>query len=351
MPLYLTSAIVDQEADGPTIRSPYSGDPRIGSLLIGPENVAGKALIWLPESVVDARLDKLADAVVERPTPATRNRLGNALGITLVNTQTIAELFAQVLMDHGRDDGTRWRGIRGFPSKARGQWEIWLGELGVIWAQKAPPTPSTKRLTESWPTDGTTFTSGQDNAWAVITGAPEVSGGKLINPAGADPANCVSCTDLLDTANQRHRAEYTMVDSSGVNPMAVIVRGQGQTNNNHYRFQVQRRTGAHQHLLRKRVASVNTDFYSDTADPGGSGVVLIEVDGSTVRGSSANVNTTPQTDASPSLTLNRRGECFVQGDLAGDQTLDNHIIEDVTAMLLLVSKDMAAPVDLKDMRG
>lgn len=318
-------------------RSPYGGDPRIGWIDCGPVprsigTLAGFGLLYLPTPVVDARLTKIADTATERPSTSTLNQLGNAIGITFARRVSIADAIAEILMDHGKTDGTRWRGIRGQPSKARSAHEIWLGELGRIWFEAVPPTPSTQSYTETWPTNGTTIATGQDHPWTVVRGTPTIASQKFTNAVSSDDAAALN--SLLDTASQRHTADFTLqATPTGLALVTIKVRDQGQDNNNHYRAQAFRNTGpVYQRLLRKRVAGTNTNFYSDTTDPGTSGVLEVTMDGSTVT-MTIGAFFTSQTDASPSLTSNRQGACDVQGVVVGDATLDNNVIADIVTFI------------------
>jgi hypothetical protein len=334
MPLYLGPIVTRIESDGPTYAPPYGpgDDPRIGAILFGPpQSDAGKSLLWLPDPVSDPTLDLIGDSDKERPTVTTRDRVANAMGVNLKDQPSLAHVVAELLMDHGRTDGRGHIGIRDWPSIGRLRHEVWLGELGCIWFSAIPRPPSTASFTETWPSDGA-ITSGQDHTWAVTEGTPVVASNKYTNTGATGNSGSGSCTSsLFDTANQLHQADWTAIDAAVI--WSIKCRDQGDSNNNDYRVQGRHQTGAHQRLLRKRVAGSNTDFFSDTNDPGASGLLKITVDGSTVTGYwGASGNSGAQTDASPSLTSNVRVAVTIgQAGATSDQTFDNNHWEDIVA--------------------
>ena len=353
------TAIVGTGTELDPFRSPYAG-VGVGWIDLGPVPrtagvaLSGVGLLYLPDAVVDARLTKIADTAVESSSTQTRNRLANALGINLTTNRTIAGLMAEILMDHGRSDGTRWRGIRGAPSKARLAHEVWLGALGRIWSEPVAPTPSTEVFTETWPSDGTTFLTTQDQPWTVIEGTPEVSGGVVRKASGAGAIG-IRCDSVLDTADQRHTATFACGLTAGTNNFFEPQVRWGDLNNRYYARGNRRSSGGpgHDRSLGKVVGASFTDIIADDGvDPGASGTIMCEVDGASCRLIVGSLDTTG-TDGSPELLTNFLGAIRI-GGAATVVTFDNHTIEDIVAsasILLFVSRDMAAPVDMQDMRG
>lgn len=329
------SPIVGTGTEADPFRSPYAGDG-VGWIDLGPVPrtagvaLAGIGLLYLPDAVADARLTKIADTAIESSSTQTRNRLANALGINLTTNKTIAALMAEILMDHGRTDGSRWRGIRGCPSKARLAHEVWLGALGRIWFEPVAPTPSTQVFTETWPSDGTTFLTTQDQPWTVVAGVPEVAGGVVRATTGAGAV--IQCDSVLDTPSQRHTATFAAGLTAGTNNF-VETQVRWSDGSNRYCARANRRSSGgpvHDRLLDKVVATVFTNIIADDGiDPGATGTIMVEVDGASCRLIVGSRDATG-TDGSPELLTNVLGAIRL-GGAATLQTLDNHTIEDIVA--------------------
>ena len=331
MPLY-SCAIVGTGAEDDPLRPPFSGeDRRIGWICLGPPgSSAGRGLLWLPTDTTDSRIRKIADLPGERPTNGIRNVLQNELGITLASPSTVslATVIAEILRDHGRTDGTRWGILQ--PSKLRQQFEIHLGELGAIWTQAAVVGPSTQSFSETWPTNGDTISTGQDQAWTELTNSVEVSSGVLRPTSTA--VTYARCDSSLDTSAQYHQFDFTLTDGVTLSNIAQpMVRFTDL--NNHYRAVARRRsTTGHERVGAKRVASTTTTIVTgDTTDPGASGTIKVTIDGSTMTIDIGAYNSSG-TDGTPELTAVLTGgvSLFSQGGV-GQATADNHTIADVVA--------------------
>lgn len=331
MPIYLGPLIWSTE-DGS--KSGFSGDQRIGWIHLGiPGTGNGFRLIYLPEVSSDQSLTLVADEARESTTGLIRTRIGNRLGITLDGrTKTMAETIAELLMNHGRGDGSRWRGIRGAPSKRRQAYEIWLGGLGRIWHEDVAPTPSTQVFEETWPTDGS-VESGQDQSWTRDTtglASLTVAGGVVL-AGGVDDFDGAVCNSTLDTPNQRHAASFTLVDSDF--HVARVCCRFADTNNN-YSFDCRRLGGTYGRSIRKRVGggAGQVIFQENTIDPGASGRMELVVDGATVTARlNGSIVLGPSTDSSPELlTTFHCGVDFYNEVSASGATLDNNLMEDMT---------------------
>lgn len=328
MPIY-RCPIIGDGSDHDAFRAPYLGDdPRIGYINLSvPNTPNGFGFLYLPADVADGRLEKLADSHDEALSTANRSRIGNAFGVTLQQV-SMRDVIAELLMDHGRNDGTRWTGIRGFPSRRRSQYEVFLGGLGMIWSQKVAPRPSSQTLTETWPTDGTTIATGQDNAWNDDDGNAEISSGvatnNTINFAG------YTCTDDLDTDDHRHYLEFQLNNGSVLIQIRVGVRWTDR--NNAYAFWLSR--NGNSQTSRKRVGGSNTQFATNSNDPGASGNAECEIDGATVTCRLGGSQIFQNTDGSPSFSgvLTCGFSIYrAAGSAQGEVTADNHTMADVVA--------------------
>lgn len=333
MPIYLCQS-VGTGARKDRLRPPFT-EPGSGWIsLVPPGATSGRGVLYLPTAQSDPRLTLLADTLDERPSVTRRRALGNALGITLEEARgtRLADALAELLMDRA-DDRVRWRGIRGWPSKARQAHEIWLGALGRVWSEAVPPSPATKTYTETWPTNSSTISSGQNQVWTEQGADVEVSGNVLRNVGSGEQTSRCRCESLLDTANQRHRATWTLADATvEANAVAVGVRWTDDINNYYLQFKAST-VGTGGRLTAKIVADVETIFSEDTTDPGTSGTMELLVDGSTVTGKQDGaIILGPTTDGSPDLTSVRTGGCLILTELLNTSgTLDTHTIADIAS--------------------
>jgi hypothetical protein len=337
MPIY-TCDVVGSGMEGDPIRSPFSGeDSRIGWInLAPPQSALGRGILYLPEPSSDRRLTKLCELPHERLPAIVRRVLQNSLGITLHSwtRRSVASLIAEVMREHGepnvdRTQRRRWGTL--LPSKARQRYEIYLGELGAIWTEYAPPRPATQTFTESWPTVSTTLSSGQDQPWTELLGDLEVVAGTKLQVASGT-LGLARCDSSLDTSNQYHQASFTLADDAANNHI-VTTNVRMSDNNNWYRTQVVRNSGGAGHFRvgEKRVAGVTTNIIANSAsDPGASGVVRVTIDGSTMTIDVGSYNASG-TDGTPQLLTNVKGGCFlqVQSGVLANASLAGHTIGDV----------------------
>lgn len=342
MPLY-ACAIVGSGAEGDPFRPPFDGDPRIGWICLGaPGTDQGMGLLYLPEATIDPRLEQIGEVPGERPPLRVRRRLQNALGITLgsKSRSPLAGLIAETMLLHGRSDGRGWGTLR--PSKVRQQFEIYLGALGAIWTARAPRAPNSQSYTETWPTNGG-ITSGQNLTWTNLVNVAEVSAGRVRNAAAASGFT-FRCESLLDTSNQVHSADFTIVEGgAGNNQIQMLARLTDA--NNFYRTTCRRSSGVgYVRDGSKRIASSNTTIVTNSAsDPGGSGAIAVQIDGSTMSitiGAYSNTGT----DGTPQNLTEFRCGCDLFGQAIGDCTLDNHTIADVVSGAAALSANLQEPV-------
>lgn len=331
MPIYLCSTVGTGTKKDP-IRPPFSDVGSGWISLLPPGSTSGKGILYLPNAQVDARLIKIAEDPTETTSSNGRLILGNALGITFDTARGLrfADIMANALMDQGNRT-SRWGGIRGFPSKQRQCHEIWLGALGRIWDEVTAPSPSTKVFNETWPTNGTTISTGQNLPWTEEFGDLEVSGGVIRATAVAIEANA-RCDAALDTGNQRHLASFTLLTPSVEGSVTGVHVREVDQDNFYSLDMVHVAGGTFERNLFKVIATVRTDLTSDATNPGSSGTQEVIADGSTVTGQmNGAIILGPLTEGTPDLTSARNGGLYItNGDgTATNATLDNHVIRDI----------------------
>ena len=121
------------------------GLPQWSSIDLSPLGVdKGLALVWLPSPAIGPSpgvIDLGDDLDALMPRQVSR-RLENALGITLDSTDRLRTIITELLILHGKTDGTRWRPLQ---ANRRGTNRILLGELVF----EAPVAVGTT-ITETW---------------------------------------------------------------------------------------------------------------------------------------------------------------------------------------------------------
>jgi hypothetical protein len=337
--LYL-GPVAGHGTDQDPFRAPYDDMPGMGAILFGPARRPAVALVWLPDPVREARLLKLADHPFDRATVGGRRRFASQMGVTFSRNRTYADLIASLLLNHGRSDGRGWRGMREAPSRRRSAYEVWLGSLGRIWYRPIMLGPCSQRFTESWPTDGTSITTGQDLTWVITDSAVHVTSGVAHPSATATYCGGVS-SSLLDTSNQRADVPYTAVEGGAFFEEAwVFLRATqtGVTNlSDFYLARIGRQSAGYDRRLRRYVGGVQTTLVNQSAsgDPGSPGTIIAELDGASVALTTGGVRATA-TDASPSHLTARQFGFYVYSDTGTtDVTVDNLIFQDIHPRFLL----------------
>lgn len=197
-------------------------------------------------------------------------------------------------------------------------------------------------LTEPWPTNSTTISSGQDNPWTEELGDQEVAAGVLGTNTGGTNCTC-SCDTSLSSANHLVRATYALA-LLHANPLraAVLARYDATITSDAptdaYAATADR-GGTGERNASKRVAGVFTSLASDATDPGASGSVEIKASGSQISAIIGGTAFQAVTDTSLTGYL----QCGVgvrrNGALAlSDATVDNVTMTDVLSSLVFDSR-------------
>lgn len=278
----------------------------------------GFGILSLAAPSSDPRLTELCETPDEALSAARRRRFGNALGLTLLGAR-FHDLLAELLLIHARTDGSRWRPL--LPT-IHLRYEIWLGGWGRIFQQ--PLIAGGSSLAETWPTNGTTISSGQDNPWTEDLGDVAVVANHL-ECVSADVNTVARCTADLTTANQRISGLCTIsAQLAGAARALVCTRKIASTVETLYTTRIVRNTAGDSRGIAKYVSSAFTGLATDTVDPGGAQIELInQVDGSSLSGTVGGAAFGPVTDTA--ITGNtqvavafRRNAIYAQGDIQID---------------------------------
>lgn len=383
MPLYLTS-ILGNGSEGNTFTVPALDQPGAGWIDLRPDPTvaAGRGILYLPVSVADARLLTLANGVDEILPRMVQTQLANAFSLTLRQTR-VDRIVAELLLDHARTDGTRWRSLR--PDRA-GFYAIWLGGLGKVWENGSPQVwadpavlaatmgyrPSrrdflkgagllvglaagilaTRRFAaaatflETWPTDSSTLSSGQDQVWNEDSNDAQVSANKLSAVTTGAIVVGRSTSAVVSTDNHIVSADLELPTRDGsIRQVGVGCRKINSTTLTYYRMMLRRRTTGDVRSLHKMVAGSATLLVQDTVDPGAGPVpTSVLANGSTILGT-ASATFGPVTDTQ--ITGNNLGAYDFNDATTPVNTLDNWQIKDLEG----VGIGLFGPVPLRTILG
>ena len=202
-----------------------------------------------------------------------------SLGI-LPEATRLRDILAELLILHGREDGTRYRPMR--PSKD-GQYTIWLG--GQRWGSFRPIRGGST-IVESFNT-ADSDTLGPDLSWTELIGDADVVSTELSIITRASSAVARADSDL---ATDDHYCEAvlsaTALGTSTYNYFGVECRKDSTTTLTNYNYRaVQTTTPLNEHRLQKFIAGTATQLgSSDAADVVAGEIVRIEADGSSISG-------------------------------------------------------------------
>ena len=298
--------------------------PGAGAIDLRPDPtvLAGRCLLGMPirQDPVGARYFGDDPRVVL--SNQIRARLGNDLGLTLAESRFDA-IALELLTDHARTDGTRWKPLR--PERTTGRWRIYLGDVLV----DLPRVAGGATITEDWNcadsaslTCDLTWTEIVGTSWGIVSNAAKISGNVTENVARADS----------DLASDDHYAQATISSfTNGASPLDgdVIARKDGTATQTFYLWQG--RIDLFVYRLFKDVAGSFTQLGSDVAEiPTAGDIIKLQCDGSTIKGYRNGTEKISATDTAivDNLRCGIRGYC---GGAAQDVVLDDWSAADLAA--------------------
>lgn len=237
----------------PAIRS---GDWSALDLRPDPADSAGRCFVAVTERPIadPSSAVYLGESTVENLPGNTRNSLANALSLTL-SARNLRDILLEVLTDHAREDGTRWRSLKPL-SQGVNAWEIRLG--GLVYA--VPRIAGGASFTDDFTaadaildvagTDLTWTLVQQSNGWAVVSNECSASGSEygFVTYARAEH----------DSGTADQFAEFTVTDLSvhADNQVGPVTRFDPAANTG-YLAQI---TGGDVAVIRKTVAGSRTNL-------------------------------------------------------------------------------------------
>jgi len=255
---------------------------------------------------VPVRDDTIGDYLggdVAETSLATKSTLESKLGVTLQEVVT-KQMLAELLLVHGKDDGTRWKNLR---VHRDGMYRLWLGGTTPLWEGKA--LSGGVDVTETFNT-AASDTLGPVLSWTELSGDWDVNGSNQAVVASTTGAAYARAD--TDMATDDHLCELTVIalsrgagTSVGVGPSC---RKNATATDTHYLFWGAIDASSNSHYLYRGNAGSYTQLGStNTQDVTLNEVMQVKADANDVTGSRDGVALVgPVTDGSP-ITGNLRG--------------------------------------------
>jgi len=187
---------------------------RVASRLGFPRASAAATLDQLIWEALTHQSDPTGDARCLPLIPTTRRRFEVSLGSIVVASKpfrasdadsTPVQNFLRRVYEEARNDAIGGALPPDHHRKILGYYVAKYG-LNYRWFQGATvpdetPLPPATTITESWPTDGTTLSSGQDHAWTEVTNDMGVASGLLRNESAGVTLASIRCDSVLSGAD------------------------------------------------------------------------------------------------------------------------------------------------------
>ena len=323
MHYYLSTYIGAGTALDP-FRALGSDQPGAGAIDLRPDPtvLAGRCLLGMPirQDPVNARyLGADPKGILSTQ---MRNRLGNDLGLTLVDNH-FDGIVLELLTDHARTDGTRWKPLR--PERTTGRWRIYLGDVLV----DLPRVAGGASIAEDWNcvdsaslTCDLTWTEFIGTAWAIVSSAAKFSGNVDANSARAD-------SDLTSDDHYVQATIASFSNISGIVAGGVIARKDSTSTASFYLWWG--RMDLTRFELWKDVSGTFTSLGNVAENPAAGDVVKLQCDGSTIKGFKNGTEKISVTDTA--ITDNLRGGIYGHSTGASNNVvLDDWSAADLAAV-------------------
>lgn len=182
-------------------------------------------------------------------------------------------------------------------------------------------------FTETWPTNSTTISTGQDQPWTETANDVQVSSNKLQPVTDASVARA-RCGTQLSTDDHSHEASYEALGTANVYQCLAGVRNDGSTDDLGYGVWVRRFSGSDSQLVKREPPTAHSVLSEINVDPGATGTVQCQANGSSISGIAGGNTHTPVTDTTHTGQLNV-WLGFYNNNTKSDTTLDNHTAADL----------------------
>jgi len=286
----------------------------------GGVGLSGFALMSVP--VRDDTIGDYLGGDVAETSLATKSALESKLGVVLQETIT-AQMLAELLLVHGREDGTRWKNLR---VHRDGMYRLWLGGETPIWEGKTLSGGST--ITDNFDRGNQTGlgTSSEGWSWTILGSGSYDIASNAAQIANTSVAHARAESDL---ASSDHYAQATVTIWTTSSGMAVMCRKDSSATLTYYMWFATNTN----HYLYKNISGSLTQLGSAVGGaPSVSEVMRISANGSTIEGSSTTPTVGPVTVTDTAITTGTRagfGYSYLGG--AGTGSFDNWSAADLAA--------------------
>ena len=206
---YVGTGVIGLDDKGQFAHDPWrprgSEQPGWAAIDLRPGGVglSGFALMLVP--VRDNTIGDYLGGDVTETSLTTKSTMESKLGVTLQETVT-AQMLAELLMVHGKDDGTRWKNLR---VHRDGMYRLWLGGKTPLWEGKSISGGAT--ITESFDT-ADSDTLGPNLTWTELTGDWDIVSNEAALQTTATRAYVRANTPL---ATDDHYSQIKMTNDFG----------------------------------------------------------------------------------------------------------------------------------------
>lgn len=313
---YFLSPVVGTGTDGDPFRPQTVGE--YTCIDLRPDATVPDGFMLLAQNDAPGASDravKIADSLLGR-SPISKKLLESKLGVTLADGQ-LPQLLAELLIVHGRDDGSRWKPLQ---LTNQGFYEIHLGNQ-LLFTMAAIRGGAT--ISESF-NKADSATLGPDLSWTDVDSSMDVVSNKAQGPAGAiNDAHSRADSDLA-TSNHYAQGNVTIVSSGTAtdNFIGTCVRFDPAAFTL-YHWIYRMGSGGNTMRLRKIVTSTITQLTNATGSVSADDLVKISINGSSLTGYKNGIVQATASDGSITGFV-RTGICTQVGDTAATPpTIDN----------------------------
>ena len=240
----------------------------------GGVGLSGFALMSVP--VRDDTIGDYLGGDITETSLATKSTMESKLGVTLQEVVT-KQMLAELLMVHGKDDGTRWKNLR---VHRDGMYRLWLGGKTPLWEGKALSGGAT--ITESFNT-ADSDTLGPDLTWTELTGDIDIVGNEAAIISAATRCYARANTDL---ATDDHYSQVKVTTEPGGGTYyerGPICRNDATATITCYMFvRWHQNIGTGGRSLSRVTAGSLTILASDTTEGPVNDILRVEADGSSI---------------------------------------------------------------------
>jgi len=236
---------------------------------------AGRALVLVP--VRDDTIGDYLGGSLDEVSTTVKSKIESKLGVTLKETTT-RRMFAECLLVHGREDGTRWKPLR---VQRDGKYRVWLGGKTPLW--EANTLAGGSSIADTFnradsDLDGSTSSDAQF-IWSEVLG----TGFTVASNQCSSTSNSgeLEARAQFDLATDDHYAQVALVslDTSANAQGGPVCRFAAAASTYYFhRAVIVASSSLNDHRLSKSIAGSITDLATDATDVVNGEVLKVQAD-------------------------------------------------------------------------